>query len=75
MINYHYEKDAFSTFQEGIRREWALTNGIGGYAGMCSEHFRHKKKRRDIPAPVCNRFRHFFCAVRSQDYTLQIQLA
>ena len=33
MINYHYEKDAFSTFQEGIRREWALTNGIGGYAG------------------------------------------
>ena len=31
MINYHYEKDAFSTFQEGIRREWALTNGIGGY--------------------------------------------
>ena len=27
------KKDAFSTFQEGIRREWALTNGIGGYAG------------------------------------------
>ena len=33
MINYHYEKKAFFTFQEGIRREWALTNGIGGYAG------------------------------------------
>ena len=33
MINYQYEKEAFSTFQEGIRREWALTNGIGGYAG------------------------------------------
>lgn len=33
MITYHYEKDAFPTFQEGLRREWALTNGIGGYAG------------------------------------------
>lgn len=33
MVNYHYEKKAFFTFQEGIRREWALTNGIGGYAG------------------------------------------
>lgn len=33
MINYHYGKNAFPTFQEGIRREWALTNGIGGYAG------------------------------------------
>lgn len=33
MINYQYEKEAFSTFKNGIRREWALTNGIGGYAG------------------------------------------
>ena len=33
MITYQYEKNAFSTFKEGIRREWALTNGIGGYAG------------------------------------------
>lgn len=33
MITYQYEKYAFSTFKEGIRREWALTNGIGGYAG------------------------------------------
>ena len=31
--NYQYEKEAFSTFKNGIRREWALTNGIGGYAG------------------------------------------
>lgn len=33
MITYHYEKDAFPTFQKGLHREWALTNGIGGYAG------------------------------------------
>ena len=33
MIRYQYGKKAFSSFQEGIRLEWALTNGIGGYAG------------------------------------------
>ncbi len=33
MISYTYKKDSFSTFQEGIVREWAMTNGIGGYAG------------------------------------------
>lgn len=33
MISYDYRKDSFPTFQEGIRREWAMTNGIGGYAG------------------------------------------
>ena len=33
MITYHYKKDAFPTFQKGLHREWALTNGIGGYAG------------------------------------------
>lgn len=33
MIRYQYGKEAFSSFQEGIRLEWALTNGIGGYAG------------------------------------------
>lgn len=33
MITYDYTSDSFRTFQEGIIREWALTNGIGGYAG------------------------------------------
>lgn len=33
MVTYSYKKDSFSTFTDGIRREWALTNGIGGYAG------------------------------------------
>ena len=33
MISYKYKKDDFPTFNAGIVREWALTNGIGGYAG------------------------------------------
>lgn len=33
MITYHFKPDSFRTFQEGIAREWAITNGIGGYAG------------------------------------------
>lgn len=33
MITYEFKPDSFPTFQEGIIREWALTNGIGGYAG------------------------------------------
>ena len=33
MIHYTYKKDDFADFSDGIRREWALTNGIGGYAG------------------------------------------
>ena len=33
MTQYTYQKDAFPTFREGIVREWAITNGIGGYAG------------------------------------------
>lgn len=33
MITYDYYPDSFQTFQDGIVREWALTNGIGGYAG------------------------------------------
>lgn len=33
MITYEFKPDSFLTFQEGIIREWALTNGIGGYAG------------------------------------------
>ena len=33
MISYKYTKESFPTFRDGIIREWALTNGIGGYAG------------------------------------------
>lgn len=33
MISYDYQKDSFDTFQKGASMEWALTNGIGGYAG------------------------------------------
>lgn len=33
MVQYRYKKDSWNTFPEGIKREWALTNGIGGYAG------------------------------------------
>lgn len=33
MISYEYKKESYRTFQDGIQREWALTNGIGGYAG------------------------------------------
>lgn len=33
MICYEYKKDSYRTFRDGIKREWALTNGIGGYAG------------------------------------------
>lgn len=33
MISYNLNKSSFQTFEEGIKKEWALTNGIGGYAG------------------------------------------
>lgn len=33
MISYEYHKDSYPTFADGIKREWAITNGIGGYAG------------------------------------------
>lgn len=33
MLSYEYHKDSFKTFEEGRRLEWAITNGIGGYAG------------------------------------------
>lgn len=33
MITYHYTNKDWPTFQSGIKKEWALTNGIGGYAG------------------------------------------
>ena len=33
MITYQYTQKDWPTFKEGIKREWAVTNGIGGYAG------------------------------------------
>ena len=34
MITYQYTQKDWTTFKEGIKREWAVTNGIGGYAGI-----------------------------------------
>jgi glycogen debranching enzyme len=32
-ISYEYTPESWRTFAEGRSREWAMTNGIGGYAG------------------------------------------
>lgn len=42
MITYQYTQKDWTTFKEGIQREWAVTNGIGGYAGssMIGAHSR-----------------------------------
>lgn len=42
MITYQYTQKNWTTFKEGIKREWAVTNGIGGYAGssMIGAHSR-----------------------------------
>ena len=42
MITYQYTQKDWTTFKEGIKREWAVTNGIGGYAGssMIGVHSR-----------------------------------
>ena len=42
MITYQYTQKDWTTFKEGIKREWAVTNGIGGYAGssMIGAHSR-----------------------------------
>lgn len=42
MITYQYTQKDWTTFKEGIKREWAVTNGIGGYAGssMIGTHSR-----------------------------------
>lgn len=32
-MNFHFSKKELSCFPENAKREWALTNGIGGYAG------------------------------------------
>ena len=34
-MNFHFTGEALSNFDENAKREWALTNGIGGYAGGC----------------------------------------
>ena len=40
--SYQYTQKDWTTFKEGIKREWAVTNGIGGYAGssMIGAHSR-----------------------------------
>ena len=42
MITYQYTQKDWTTFKEGIKREWAVTKGIGGYAGssMIGAHSR-----------------------------------
>lgn len=42
MITYQYTQKDWTTFKEGIKREWAVTNGIGGYTGssMIGAHSR-----------------------------------
>ena len=42
MITYQYTQKDWTTFKEGIKREWAVTNGLGGYAGssMIGAHSR-----------------------------------
>jgi glycogen debranching enzyme len=32
-MQFHFSKEELASFAENIHREWALTNGIGGYAG------------------------------------------
>lgn len=32
-MEFHFNKDTLSDFTANIHREWAITNGIGGYAG------------------------------------------
>lgn len=45
MITYQYTQKDWTTFKEGIKREWAVTNGIGGYAGssmICAHSRTHQ---------------------------------
>ena len=32
-MNYHFNHESLADFSSNIRKEWAVTNGIGGYAG------------------------------------------
>ena len=34
-MNFHFSQNELSSFKDNAKREWALTNGIGGYAGGC----------------------------------------
>lgn len=34
-MNFHFTKKELANFKDNAKREWALTNGIGGYAGGC----------------------------------------
>lgn len=34
-MNFHFTNEQLSNFENNAKREWALTNGIGGYAGGC----------------------------------------
>lgn len=34
-MNFHFTNEQLSDFASNAKREWALTNGIGGYAGGC----------------------------------------
>ena len=33
-VNYSFGREQFYTFEEGIRKEWLITNGIGGFASQ-----------------------------------------
>lgn len=33
MVQYKYTRESFSNFNEGIKREWVMTNGLGSYGG------------------------------------------
>lgn len=32
-MNFHFTQEQLSDFEANIRREWSMTNGLGGYAG------------------------------------------
>ena len=32
-MEFHFKREQLSDFQANIRKEWAMTNGLGGYAG------------------------------------------
>ena len=54
-MNFHFSQNELADFKENAKREWALTNGIGGYAGGCvlggALHQRRLRPRRaqDLP--------------------------
>lgn len=34
-MNFHFSNEQLNNFENNAKREWAITNGIGGYAGGC----------------------------------------